>query len=769
MKSACRRLGCAAGLLLALLLAPLAAFAADLARQDWTPLDAAVRAQIAAGQLPGAVMVFGDAEQVWLRRAWGARAVSPRPEAMTVDTVFDLASLTKVIATTTAILQLAERGHLQLDAPAARYWGAFAAHGKEAITLRQLLSHRSGLRADLDLRSDWKGAREALRRVIAETPGAAPGTRTLYSDINFIVLGEIVRRVSGLSLPTYARRHIFGPLGMRDTGFVPPRSQLPRVAPTEAIDGVPLRGVVHAPTARRMAGGAGHAGLFGTADDLARFAQALLRGKRVLTPASIDALRAPQAGTEAPEWRGLGWRLQAPLVARRDELAPLGAIGHTGYTGTGLWIDFTQGRFVVLLANRVHPDGRGNAQPLRRQVLALLSSLAPPLAAAPRSVPPPLARVATGIDVLRLQGYAPLAGRRVGLITHLAAIDSQGWRTLDRLRWAPDVTLVKLFSPEHGLYGDAEGAVASGREPFSGLPLLSLYGPSRRPDPAQLQDIDTLVFDAQDAGARFFTYISTMALAMEAAAEQGLRFVVLDRPNPIRADRPGGPVLDAGWQSFTGAAGLPVQHGMTVGELARWFQDEIRERRGLALDLQVIAMQGYRRTMWFDQTGLDWVPPSPNLRTPGAAALYPGVAWVEGANVSVGRGTPHPFEWLGAPWIDGPELARALSAAAMPGLAFAPIDFTPDAGPYRGRPCHGVQIQVRDRERLDGPLLGALLIRTLYQRWPADFRIERTQALVGSRATLEELRSGVAIETVAAHWQGALADFLARRERYLLY
>jgi uncharacterized protein YbbC (DUF1343 family) len=772
MKTACCRFRGMLGLLFALLLAPCVALAGDLAHQDWTPLDAAVRAQISAGQVPGAVLIFGDAEHIWLRRAWGARARVPQPEAMTLDTVFDLASLTKVIATTTAVMQLAERGQLQLDAPAARYWPAFAAHGKQAITVRELLSHSSGLRADLDLRDAWTGQDEALRRVIAEAPTAPPGTRTLYSDINFIVLGELVRRVSGLSLPTYAQRQIFKPLGMHDTGFLPPRSQRPRIAPTELLDGEVLRGTVHDPTARRMGGVAGHAGLFGTADDLARFAQALLRRKGILTPASIDAMRQPQATTDmpdTPDWRGLGWLLQAPLVANRDDLAPLGAIGHTGYTGTGLWIDFAQGRFVVLLSNRVHPDGRGNAQPLRRQVLALLAGLAPPLDGPARSVPDKAPRVATGIDVLRAQGYAPLAGRRVGVITHLAAIDSRGWRTLDRLRWAPGVTLVKVFSPEHGLYGDAEGAVGSGTEPLSGLPLVSLYGKTRRPDAAMLQDIDTLVFDAQDAGARFFTYISTMAQAMEVAAEQGLRFVVLDRPNPIRADRVAGPVLDEGRQSFTGPAGLPVQHGMTAGELARWFQDDIRARRGLALDLQVVAMQGYRRSMWFDQTGLDWVPPSPNLRTPGTAALYPGVAWIEGANVSVGRGTEHPFEWLGAPWIDGPQLANALNDAALPGLVFTSIDFMPDAGRYRGQPCHGVQIRVLDRERLNAPLLGAQLVGTLFRLWPDVFELGRTQALVGSQETLQELRAGVDIETIASHWQPGLAAFRARRERYLLY
>lgn len=747
--------------------------AGELDHQDWAPLDAAVRAQIAARQLPGAVLVFGDARHIWLRRAWGWRALDPSPEPMTADTVFDLASLTKVIVTTTALMQLVERGRVRLDSPVAGYWPAFAAHGKQDITVRQLLTHSSGLRADLDLREAWSGYAGAMRRVESETPVIAPGTRTLYSDINFIALGELVRRVTGLPLQVYARRHVLDPAGMRETGFLPDSKLGSRIAPTERVDGAFLRGTVHDPTARRMGGVAGHAGLFGTADDLARFAQALLRGERVLRRSSIGALLQAQRMAADPsdpdDVRGLGWQVQAPLVANRDDLEPAGLLAHTGYTGTGLWIDQVQGRFVVLLSNRVHPDGRGNAQPLRRQVLALLSSLSPPLDAPARESPLAAPRVSTGIDVLRAQRYEPLVGRRVGLITHLAAIDARGWRTLDRLRWAPGVVLVKVFSPEHGLYGDLEGAVPSGTEPFSGLPLVSLYGAATRPDAASLRDIDTLVFDAQDVGARFFTYASTMARAMEAAAEQGLRFVVLDRPDPIRADRVAGPVLDPGRASFTGPEGLPVQHGMTIGELALWFRDDLLARRGLGLDLQVVAMQGYRRDMWFDQTGLDWVPPSPNLRTPAEATLYPGVAWVEGSNVSVGRGTDLPFEWVGAPWMSGDMLADALNEAAPTGLRFAPADVTPRDGPYRGQRCHGVRISVLDRNSLDAPLLGALLVRTLHRLWPREFDLHKTRAIIGSESTVRALSEGVDTATVESGWQAALSAFLVRRQSHLLY
>jgi uncharacterized protein YbbC (DUF1343 family) len=319
------------------------------------------------------------------------------------------------------------------------------------------------------------------------------------------------------------------------------------------------------------------------------------------------------------------------------------------------------------------------------------------------------------------------------------------------------------------LYGDVEGKVPSGIEPISRLPLVSLYGETRSPTPAMLEGLDTLVFDLQDAGARFFTYISTMGLAMEAAAGAGLRFVVLDRPDPIRADRVAGPMLDPGRESFTAYMSLPMQHGMTIGELAHLFRDEIQRRFELSVDLQVVAMQGYRRAMWFDETGLDWVPPSPHLRKLSTAVLYPGVAWVEGANVSVGRGTEHPFEWVGAPWIDAARLVQALSACGLEGLDFTAVDFTPSSGPHRQQRCHGVHIHLLDRHRVNAPLLGLALVQSLFSAWPDVFRLDQTLALIGSTDLIQGIRQGLPQEQLAAAWQVGLDAFAKRRKAYLLY
>lgn len=768
-----RRLLACAGLWLAL------SCGAAAQPADWAPLDAAVRGQIAAGLVPGAVAVIGDADQVWLRRAWGLRSAGPAPEPMTVDTVFDLASLTKVVCTTTVVLQLAERDQLDLDAPVSRYWPAFAAGGKQGITSRQLLSHSSGLRAGLNLRPG-DGPAQVQARLLAERPVAAPGTRLVYSDLNFLALGLLVQRIAGRPLDRQCDSRVFRPLGMADTMYRPPPSLRPRIAPTEPSGGGWLRGTVHDPTARAAGGVTGQAGLFGTADDLARFAQSLLRhgGLTPLFRGTVEAMRQPQGAASATTWHGLGWQLMAPLQSEREALPPLGAVGHTGYTGTGLWIDFTHRRFVVLLTSRLHPDGRGDARPLRRQVLALVSSLLPADKVAPAAPQDPrtpapdagAATVWTGIDVLREQGYAPLAGKRVGLVTHAAAIDRHGWRTLDRLRRAPGVELVRVFTPEHGLNADAEGRIDTRVEAFSGVPLVSLYGASTRPSPEALAGLDVLVIDLQDAGARFYTYLATLGESLRAAAQAHVKVLVLDRPDPAGADRVAGPMLDPQLRSFTAYATVPVQHGMTMGELARYLAAGMKADEDLAVDLEVVPMRGYRRQMDFGQTGLDWVPPSPNLRRPSTAMLYPGVAWVEGASVSVGRGTGRPFEWVGAPWVDSAKLLRLLQAQALPGLAFESIDFVPQAGtPYGGQRCHGVAIRITDRAAYDASLLGAALLQALDSLDREAFHAERTLGMVGSAEALRQLREGLAPREARSRWEAGWGDYLKRREAALLY
>ncbi|HVN39341.1 MAG TPA: serine hydrolase [Myxococcota bacterium] len=778
MRSASRRAGARAMAWVTLLLCAHAFLAtpvlgADSSEASLERIAELVTREIEAGIVPGAVVVVGHEGRVVYREAFGHRTLAPSPVPMTADTIFDLASLTKPIATATAVMQLVEEGRLRLDDPVAKYWPEFAARGKSRITVRDLLTHFSGLRSDLDLSRDWSGYDTAMRRVAAERPASRRATGFRYSDIGFLALGELVRRVSGEPLDAWCARRIFGPLGMTDTEFRPSPAVQPRIAPTADARREDLRGRVDDPTALRAGGVAGHAGLFSTGDDLARFAEMLLdggalEGARILEPETVSQMTTPQTPPGQPVLRGLGWDIDSPYAARGGGF-PVGSFGHTGFTGTSLWIDPSSRTYVILLANHVQPSGRLGLRALRNDVATIVAEAFGMPGESPTriadTITPRQASVRSGLEVLRASDFAPLRGLRIGLITNHSGVDPDGRRSIDLLRQAPGVTLAAVFSPEHGLNGDADENVASGIEPATGLPLYSLYGSVTRPTDAMLQGLDALVFDVQDAGARFYTYISTLGYALEAAARKGLAFYVLDRPDPIGADRVEGPLLDPGRESFTAYFPLPVRHGMTVGELARMFDGE----KGLGARLTVIPMAGYARALWYDETGLPWVDPSPNLRSLTEAALYPGVAWVEGANVSVGRGTATPFELLGAPWIDGKALAAYLDGRRIPGVRFEPEEFVPRDSVYRDRLCRGVRILLTDRRTLDSPALGVEILSALWRLHARRFEIDRTLGMVGSRAVLDAIRQGQDPRAIVASWRQPLARFERLRQKYLLY
>lgn len=378
---------CAA--LLALILCPVIAAPAVFAHDTISPslsLQAAlegipkiVESEIQAGRIPGAVVLIGSEGSVLYHRAFGHRALRPRGVPMTEDTIFDLASLTKVIATTTAVMQLVEQGKLRLEDPVIKYWPGFRANGKASITVRELLTHYSGLRADLNLKTRWSNYRTALQMIAAEKPIFPPGSHFVYSDINFEILGELVQRVSGMPLDVYCTERIFRPLGMKDTGFKPSPSQRLRVAPTGFFQGSIKLGQVHDPTAYRMGGVAGHAGLFSTAVDLSLFAQMLLdgggsHGVRILSPATIAQMTAPQTPHNQLKERGLGWDLVAPFASSRDGSSSMWSYGHTGYTGTSIWIDPASRTYAIILTNRVYSGAQGDAQPLRREISSLIAT-----------------------------------------------------------------------------------------------------------------------------------------------------------------------------------------------------------------------------------------------------------------------------------------------------------------------------------------------------------------------------------------------------------
>ncbi len=398
--------------------------------------------------------------------------------------------------------------------------------------------------------------------------------------------------------------------------FLPGPALKNRIAPTDV-----RWGTVHDPTAYRLGGVAGNAGVFSTADDLAILCQMILnqgtfQGKRILTPQAVAAMTKPYRLSGCNVIHGLGWDIKSPYSRAFNLAFPFGSFGHTGYTGTSIWMDPKSKTFLIILTNRLHPSGRGEVKSLRTyvsQAVADAVPMGPPAMAAndpwfsytemlgfgAADTPD---RVKPGIDVLASQNFAPLAGKNIGVITNHTGRSASGRSIVDLLRNAPGVKLKAIFSPEHGISGTLDEKVASGRDPATGLPIYSLYGTAKRPTPEMLRGLDALVYDIQDVGVRFYTYITTLAYSMEAAASHNLDFYVLDRPNPINASAVQGPVLEPGLKSYVGYFALPVRYGMTVGELAQLFNQENR----IGAKLQVIKMSGYRRDLWFDQTGLTW-------------------------------------------------------------------------------------------------------------------------------------------------------------------
>ena len=613
----------------------------------------------------------------------------------------------------------------------------FERYGKSGITVRHLLTHSSGLRPDVDLADPWTGAEHALALAVEEVPVARLDERVIYSDINYFVLGRIVERVSGLPLDRYARERIFAPLGMRDTSFRPVAALVPRIAPTErcpanepcvpdlpgTVAGAPappmLRGVVHDPTARRMGGVAGHAGMFTTADDLARFCRMLLGqgtldGTRILSPLTVARMLAPSTPAGEPNVRGLGWDLDSSFSSNRGELFPIGSFGHTGFTGTSMWIDPATQTYVVIVSSRVHPDGKGDVVPLRARLATIAAAAAadaaptvayaarppkPPVrvvtAAARAGEPAPRAPVLTGIDVLRAEGFARLAGAKVALLTNHTGVARDGTSTIDLLHAAKNLKLVALFSPEHGIRGTLDDKVPSSKDAKTGLPIHSLYGDTRRPTDATLAGVDTIVVDLQDVGVRFYTYAATMALVMEEAARRGLAVMVLDRPNPIDGWRIEGPTTDEAVLGSTSYLRMPIRHGLTIGELAQLFNGE----RKIGAKLTVVRMPRWRRDWWFDDTGAPWINPSPNMRSLTQATLYPGIGAIEASNISVGRGTRHAVRADRRAVDRRPHACRGAQRAQHSGRARLPGPLHADRQRLRGQ---GVQRRLVHRHRPRG-------------------------------------------------------------------
>lgn len=789
----------AASLVVAGLYAPVCGHA-----QDFSSIDRLVEGSIKRQEIPGAVVVIGHQGKIVYQHVYGMRSLEPVREPMTMDTVFDMASLTKPMATTTAVMQLYEKGLFRLNDPVAKYLPEFAQQGKDQITIRDLLTHYSGLPADVDLKDVWIGKEEGLRRAFASKPLMPAGSEFRYSDINFIVLGALVEKLTGQTLDQYTKKNVFEPLGMKHTQYLPPDSWKNSIAPTEYDEqNHMLRGVVHDPTTRRMGGVAGHAGMFSTAEDASHFAQELLNlleGKSSHFPLqrlTAEKMTLPEQPSTGTQLRALGWDMESVYSGNRGELFPVGSFGHTGFTGTSLWMDPATDSYVLLLTNSVHPHLKKAITPLRGAVAtaaaAALHLNVEPLAvrltgyneamAGARRWSARNAQTLTGIDVLEENQFAALrelvakhGGKlRAGLLTNPTGLDRSGRRTVDVLfkdaaTAVPGFQLVRLFSPEHGIRAakDEEG-IGDTVDEGTGLPVTSLFGAKpadRRPSDSVMSSLDAVFIDIADAGVRFYTYETVTGYFLEAGAKSHVETIVLDRPNPIGGSFIQGPISASGTESYVNYMPVPVRHGMTLGELARYFNGEGHWKAPLT----VVPLKGWERGDWFDSTGLEWVNPSPNLRSVEAAIVYPGVGLVEQTNLSVGRGTDTPFLLVGAPWIQAREFAEALNKRFIPGVRFVPVSFTPAAPyPHAGKVCHGVQLIVIDRNALDAPEMGLELAYVLHKLYGTQFEIDKMKTLLVNPVLLEQLKAGEDPRKLREDSQDAMDAFLSKRKPYLLY
>ncbi len=807
-------------------------------------IDALVEADIKDKKLPGAVVLVGHKGKIVFRKAFGMRSLIPTVEKMTVDTIFDLASLTKPIATATSIMILVEQGKIRLNDTIGKFIPDIEDPEAKKVTVQQLLTHTSGYAPDFDLKEKWSGREGMLAALKKEKLRAPPGTRFVYSDIGFIVLGEIVERLynggpSSYILQIFGDRHFANRTGFRrvsmqsaaDVFYLYPELLL---APTENVKGQNnylgsrfegdeatgnqiLRGRVHDPTAFRMDGLAGHAGLFSNADNLAHYCQMLLNGgiapangRRVMSAQTVARMTAPIVVSESGDARGLGWDMNTSFSSNRGDLFPLGSFGHTGFTGTSVWIDRVSQTFVVFLSNRVHPDGKGDVTPLRSKVATVVASAiedtpiekfreaeaaynaavaaqiprfreqveaarrtggqASLLATRPVVNTPEMSRdahppVLNGIDILERDKFKQLDGMKIGLVTNHTGRNLAGKQTIDILKEAPNVKLVSLFAPEHGIRGLLDDKVSDSVDEKTGLPIYSLYGETRRPKPEQLKDLDALVYDIQDIGARFYTYTATLKNVMEEAAKLGKPIYVLDRPNPINGVAVEGPLAEEDKLSFIAAHTTPVRYGLTIGELGQMMNAE----RKIGADLRVIKMEGWTRSMWFDETGQNWVNPSPNMRSLTEATLYPGIGLLETTNLSVGRGTDTPFEVIGAPWLDGQKLAKYLNERNLKGVRFVPIKYKPNASVFKDEQLGGVNIVVTNREAFNSVQTGIEIAAALRKLYPTDWQAEKYGRLLVNGEILEMIKRSDTPENIGKAVNSKAEDFTRRRASFLLY
>jgi SSS family transporter len=897
---------------------------------DFSKVTDLINDAITNHHLPGAVVVVGHNGHQVFEQAYGNRKLDNEPgldgkpspaEPMTEDTIFDMASLTKDLATATSVMQLYEAGKFQFDDPVEKYLPDFNPQHdatRSKVTIRLLLTHFSGEGPDVSLKDPWgldkPDKTEGFRRALTSPLAGDPGTKFVYSDINFILLGDLIETLSGQTEDVYTAEHIFKPLGMTHTGYhgfntvcgkfdrigaaivIPNRPASVEEAPScygggsgsaswTAYNGIAntaptthddegnaqtnphfdmlTRGTVHDPTTRRMGGVAGHAGVFSTAHDISLYASALLEklvhntGPFPLKQSTLqlmtmpeqpghsasqiaaaqaandDAIKAGEQGAQpglAPHYpaikgqdlRGYGWDIDTAFSKPRGAIFPIGSFGHTGFTGTTLWMDPASDSYIVLLTNAVHPRGntpisnlRGQVATAAAQALGLSSAADNPATGRNLNQLIPL-QILTGIDALEQSHFAALTTLakshnnhlNFGVLTNQNGLDSQDRRTIDQLNTlkSENIHLTTLFAAEHGITGQQDTTYMGAEvDSATSLTVTGLYGTgaaARHPKHEQLANLDAIVIDLQDAGVHYWTYESVLGYFLEASDiekkqyQHTLNIIVLDRPNPVGGLAMQGPLVDANHTSYVAYMPIPTRHGLTYGELAKY----IVAAKHLDTALIVVPMQHWHRNMFWKDTGLPWVNPSPNLRSPEAAVLYPALGEIESTNISVGRGTEHPFSFFGAGvptvkpststatggiasstgfvgpttvWFIAKDVAAYLTARNIPSVTFTattePILEDANHYPFHGQTIDAVRVIATDPVALDTPELGIEILSALHHLYPTQFNLARSMTLLCNEATVAAITRGDDPRSIAASWQPALDAYKSSVAPILLY
>lgn len=710
-------------------------------------LDRAVR----ASGSPGAVALVGDISNTYFFEAAGSRQIVPRRKPATKDTLYDVASLTKVVATTPAVMLLRDQGIWSLDDDVTDHVPIDAYKG---ITLRHLLTHTAGLIPYITFYDDVGSVDEALRRYAEDGIIAKPGEERAYSDAGYMLLARAVEHASGASFDEFCRKRIFDPLKMKRTGFNPANAWRDNCAATEHSEwrsGM-IVGEVHDENAYAVGGVAGHAGLFTTAEDLAIFCRAVLSGG-LFDPAVLEEMTRIGQVAVYP-WQGLGWELDPWDTEKKGSLPARTVFGHSGWTGVSMWLDRETQFFVVLLGNTCHPTRKTRDNHTLRGIFH---------AAVAQRWYPNQANTHSGLDRLVNEQFKRLEDRNVAVLTNSAAKDQLGRPILDLLRQARGVALRYIYSPEHGFARTAEAgeAVQSRNEE---IPVISLYGDRAAPSPEELRDVDLLVVDLQDVGARYYTYMATMKAALAACAANGVEVLVLDRPNPL-----GGKVLEGpiarNTDSLVSSAPIPVRHGMTMGELAIFYRRWALKESELQLSVSGLDNWSPARFHW--ECALPWVPPSPNMPSAKTALLYVGTCLFEGTNLNEGRGTDEPFHVFGAPWFDAAGVITRVPARETIGCELEPATYTPRAIPgkatspkFLNEPCGGIRIHIRDPRTVRPFRLVLGLLSAIHDRHAGDFAFKPYfDTLAGSDVLRRQVQAGKTVDAIVGEYADELETF----------